>query len=137
MTRPPSPIALDTNVLVRYLAQDDARQSALATTLIEQTLDADQPGFISIVALLETVWVMESCYQADAKVVADILRDLLETRPLEVQDHAAVRVAAQRYAQGRVDLHDCLIHALAGQRQARVVTFDAKAARRLGMTLLA
>jgi predicted nucleic-acid-binding protein len=134
---PSTLIALDTNVLVRYLAQDDALQSALATQLIEQTLDANQPGFVSLVALLETVWVMESCYSADARTVAGILQDMLNTRSLEVQDKAAVRVATQRYAQGSVDLHDCLIVALARQRQARVVTFDAKAARRLGMTLLA
>jgi predicted nucleic-acid-binding protein len=128
--------ALDTNVLVRYLAQDDAKQSAAATRFIEQDLSPSERGFVSLVALLETVWVMESRYGASAALVADILGDLLDTASLEVQDAAAVRAALQRYRAGHVDLHDCLIVSLAEQRKARVVTFDAKAARRLGMELL-
>lgn len=134
-------IALDTNVLVRYLAQDDVRQSAAATRLIEKELSATQRGYVSLVALLETVWVMEIRYSADAPTVAGIVADLLDTAALEVQDAAAVRDAIARYAQGnggglRVDLHDCLTVALAAQRKARVVTFDVKAARRLDMDLL-
>jgi predicted nucleic-acid-binding protein len=129
-------IALDTNVLVRYFAQDDARQSAAATRLIEGRLSATARGFVSLVALLETVWVMESRYEADAPTVAGIVIDLLDSAAIEVQDAAAVGKAIRRYAQGNVDLHDCLIVALAEQRKARVVTFDARAAKRLGMDLL-
>lgn len=129
-------LAVDTNVLVRYLAQDDAKQSAAATQFIEQRLSPAERGFVSLVALLETVWVMESRYGANAGLVADILGDLLDTAALEVQDAAAVRAALPRYRAGDVDLHDCLIVSLAAQRKARLVTFDAKAAKRLGMELL-
>ena len=129
-------LALDTNVLVRYLAQDDVKQSALASLLIEKRLSATQPGFISLVALLETVWVMESRYGADTAAVAAILGDLLETAHLAVQDAQAVRQAVALYREGAVDLHDCLILTLAQQRGATVQTFDTKAAKRLGMTLL-
>lgn len=129
-------LALDTNVLVRYLAQDDVRQSALATELIEHRLHPADRGYISLVALLETVWVLESRYGADAATVAGILADLLDTAVLELQDAPAVRAALQRYTAGDVDLHDCLVVSLAEQRRARVVTFDAKAAKRLGMELL-
>lgn len=128
--------ALDTNVLVRYLAQDDARQSAAATRFIEQRLGPADRGFVCLVTLLETVWVMESRYGADAALVAGILSDLLETASLEVQDAPAVRAALELYRAGGVDLHDCLIVGLAEQRRARVVTVDTKAARRLGMELL-
>ncbi|MBL8324367.1 MAG: type II toxin-antitoxin system VapC family toxin [Rubrivivax sp.] len=129
-------LALDTNVLVRYLAQDDARQSALANHLLEERLSPAQRGFVSLVTLLETVWVMESRYGADAEAVAGIVADLLDTPTLEVQDAPAVRLAMQLYGRGGVDLHDCLIVALAQGRGARVVTFDVKAARKLGMDLL-
>ena len=129
-------LALDTNVLVRYLAQDDVRQSAAATRLIEQRLSPTERGFVSLVALLETVWVMQSRYAADTALIAGILSDLLDTSVLELQDAAAVRAALPRYRVGGVDLHDCLIVGLAEQRGARVVTFDAKAAKRLGMELL-
>jgi len=128
--------ALDTNVLVRYLAQDDARQSALATHLLEEQLSGADRGFVSLVVMLETVWVMESRYDASAAEVSDILDDLLQAPTLEVQDAAAVRDAVQRYRKGGVDLHDCLIVALAAARKARVLTFDAKAAKRLGLELL-
>ena len=129
-------IALDTNVLVRYFAQDDARQAALATQLIEERLSPADKGFVSLVALLETVWVMQSCYGADEATVVDILGDLLDTTTIEVQDAPAVRRAFAHFSNGKTDLHDCLIVALAEQRNARVVTFDAKAAKRLGMELL-
>jgi predicted nucleic-acid-binding protein len=79
---------------------------------------------------------MESRYDAQAADVADILADLLDTPTLEVQDAVAVRDAVQRYRRGGVDLHDCLIVALAAARKARVLTFDAKAAKKLGMELL-
>ena len=128
--------ALDTHVLVRYLAQDDARQSARATRLLERELTSSDRGFVSLVALLETVWVMESRYGAEPALVGDILIDMLDTPTLEIQDAAAVRSAAQRYRQGGVDLHDGLIVALAEVRKARVLSFDAKAAKRLGMDLL-
>ena len=129
-------IALDTNVLVRYFAQDHTRQSAAATRLIERTLGPAKRGFISLVTLLETVWVMESLYKADAATVSGIVLDLLDTAALEVQDAAAVAQAVHRYEDGGVDLHDCLIVSLAAQRNAKVATFDAKAAKRLGMELL-
>lgn len=127
---------LDTNVLVRYIAQDDARQSAIASRFIEQTLGPAARGFVSLVALLEAVWVMESRYGADAATIAGIVFDLLDTASLEVQDAGAVRGAVDRYRRGGVDLHDCLIVSLAAQRKAKTVTFDARAAKRLGMELL-
>ena len=129
-------IALDTNVLVRYLAQDDARQSALATRLIEKTLSPSNRGFVSLITLMETVWVMESCYGADAATVAGILDDLVDASSLQLQDAQAVKTASRRYAQGGVDLHGCLIVSLAADRKAAVMTFDAKAAKRLGMQML-
>ena len=128
-------IALDTNIVVRYLAQDDARQSALPTRLIEQRLAKTNRGFVSLVALLETVWVMESAYGADASTVAGIV-DLLDSAVLEVQEGAAVADAISRYQEGGVDLHDCLIVSLAERRGAKTLTFDLKASRRLGMELL-
>ena len=94
-------VALGTSVLVRYLAQDDARQSALATKLLEERLTAAQRGFVSLVTLLETVWVMESCYGADGDTVAGIVADLLDTPTLDVQGFVMYR-APMRTEQGRM-----------------------------------
>ncbi len=128
--------ALDTNVLVRYLTQDDKRQSAAASRFIEEELSASRPGHVSLVTLLETVWVLESRYGVERLSLCDLLDDLVSTASLEVQEAPAVRQAVALYRKGRVDLHDALIFTLAATRSAQVVTFDAKAARRLAMRLL-
>jgi predicted nucleic-acid-binding protein len=128
--------ALDTNALVRCRAQGDARQSRLATRRLEEHLSPADRGFVSLVVVLETVWVMENRYGADAGLVADILDDLLQAPTLEVQEATAVRDAVLAYRRGGVDLHEGLIVALAAARKAKVLTFDAKAAKRLGMELL-
>lgn len=128
--------ALDTNVLVRYITQDDKRQSAAAARFIEEELSAARPGFVSLVTLLETVWVLESRYGVERLNLCDLLDDLLSTASLEVQEAPAVRQAVALYRKDKVDLHDALITTLAAARSAQVVTFDAKAAGRLEMRLL-
>ena len=128
-------IALDTNVLVRYLAQDDIRQSAAASRLIE-SLTPTRRAFISLVTLLESTWVMEGRYGANRSDIRAILHDLVAQECFELQEHDAVRDALQLFAQPGVDLHDALMLSLAKQRKAKVLTFDAKAAKKLGMELL-
>ena len=63
-------IGLDANVLVRYFAQDDRVQSGKATDLIERRLSERDPGFISIVAMVETVWVLQRAYSLGKQAVA-------------------------------------------------------------------
>ena len=55
-------IGLDTNILVRYLAQDDALQSPIATQIIESQLTEANPGFVSVVVMVEIVWVLDRAY---------------------------------------------------------------------------
>ena len=69
-------IGLDTNVLVRYLTQDDPSQARLATDLIERRLSHQDPGFISIVAMVETAWVLERAYGLSAAEVAAVIERL-------------------------------------------------------------
>ena len=97
--------------------------------MIEDILNSKDRGFISLVTLLETVWVMESYYAANNASVAATLTDLLDSASLELQDAAAARAAVSRFAQCDTDLHDCLIVSLAGACSARVVTFDARASK--------
>lgn len=67
-------IGIDTNILVRYIAQDDLAQSRLATRLIETECSAATPGYISLVVLVELVWVSESCYDAGRSDIAQIVQ---------------------------------------------------------------
>ena len=66
-------IGIDTNVLVRFLTQDDPEQSALASDVFERELSARNPGFIGLVVLAETVWVLQSAYDATSDEVLDIV----------------------------------------------------------------
>ncbi|MGL4574662.1 MAG: PIN domain-containing protein [Burkholderiaceae bacterium] len=130
-------IGLDTNVLVRYLAQDEPRQSLRATKLFEKELSAQNPGFISAVVLAETCWVLERAYNATQAELAQTVEDLLDSAQLVVGERAAVLKAVARSRKG-AGLVDCLITELAhAAGAARMVTFDAKAAKKAGMVLLA
>ena len=128
-------IGLDSNVLVRYLAQDDPVQSARATRLIEHELSERVPGYVGLVALVEVCWVLKRLYGATAEELHDTVRDLLDARQLVVEQRAVVNAALARW--GDVgDFADALISACANAGGCeRIVTFD-KAAVRLGMALL-
>jgi predicted nucleic-acid-binding protein len=104
-------IGLDTNVLVRYLVQDDKVQSGAATRLVEKVLTVETPGFISLVALVEVIWVLESCYHCTRQEVAAIIERLLRVKQMRVQDAEVVWRAWRLYAGGKTDFADCLIQA--------------------------
>ncbi|MBL8480972.1 MAG: PIN domain-containing protein, partial [Rhodocyclaceae bacterium] len=99
---------LDTNVLVRYIAQDDPTQSPIATRLIE-SLGADAPGYVSTVVVVELVWVLNACYAATRTEITRVLETLLGTRELLIADAATVWKALRRYRDGNADFADCLI----------------------------
>lgn len=130
-------IGVDTNVLVRYIAQDDAAQSARATRLLEQECGPATPGFIGLVVLLELVWVSESCYGASRTEIAAIVRRILSIRQLLVQDAELVWKALRLFESSKADFADCLVQCTAAAAGCTtVMTFD-KTAAKAGMTLLA
>ena len=127
---------LDTNVLVRYLAQDDAAQSARATRLIERELSEREPGHIGLGVLVETCWVLKRLYGATAAELRETVRDLLDTRQFVIEQRTVVLRAVTRLGDGAGDLADALIAEGAVEAGcARTVTFD-KQGVRLGMELL-
>jgi predicted nucleic-acid-binding protein len=127
---------LDTNVLVRFLAQDDAAQSARATRLIEHELSEREPAFIGLVVLVETCWVLKRLYGATAAELRETVRDLLDTRQFVIEQRTVVLRAVARLGGGAGDLADALIAEGAVEAGcARTVTFDKQGAR-LGMELL-
>ena len=129
-------IALDTNVLVRYFAQDDIEQSAKATMLIESLTDAQQ-GFISQVVLVETVWVMQRVFEADRETVSSIIRNMLLIQGFLLESREVVKKTVDSYATSNADFADCLIAKTAEFYGCQsVITFDIKAAKACGMKLL-
>lgn len=122
-------IGIDTNVLVRYLAQDDVRQSAVANAFIENTLDAAQPGHVNRVVLCELVWVLESAYDYGRAQIAEVLQRLFEVDRLRIEDVALAWRALDAYLDG-VDFSDALIALVDEQAGCDyTASFDRKAAR--------
>ena len=127
---------LDTNVLVRYVMQDDPRQSPRATRLIE-SFTADDPGFVPVVALIELVWVLSSSYSLDRAQVSAVVDTLLRSKELVVDQAALVTQALKRYGSGGADFADALIERQAAAAGcSATMTFDAGAAKADGMTLV-
>jgi predicted nucleic-acid-binding protein len=123
-------------VIVRYIAQDDPKQSPLATKFIE-SLSAARPGFVPAVVLVEALWVMEDVYGASRDRLADIVTTLLEVESVVVESAESVWRALAVFRKGKADFADCLIARLcAAQGCEATWTFDKAAARDGGMKLL-
>lgn len=127
---------LDTNVLVRYLVQDDRAQAAMATQAIS-ALTEEMPGWIAREVLVETVWVLERAYRLSRTDIANAIDGLLAARELVVEEADRVGLAAQRWRDGGAGFSDQMI-ALAGQAAGcdKTLTFDVKAAKIAGMAIL-
>jgi predicted nucleic-acid-binding protein len=129
-------IGLDTNVLVRYLAQDDRRQAAKALQLIEKECSEERPGFIAAIALAELVWVLESCYGSSKSEVGSVLQRILRARQLVVQDAETVWKAVRLFEMSKADFADCLIACIGARHECEyTATFD-KGAADAGMRLI-
>ena len=129
-------IGLDTNVLVRYLAQDDPIQSERATTLIN-TLTPENPGYITLVALVELVWVMESCYNTTKTEIVTILQMLLGTKELIVENAETAIRASKVFSLSKAGFADCLIERSANKAGCQYsVSFDANAVKDAGFRQL-
>ena len=130
-------IGLDTNVLVRYMAQDDPIQAKIAADLIERRLTERNPGFISIVAMTETAWVLERAYGLSAAEIARAIERTLQTDVLVVESEQEIFTATVALREGRGSFADALIAALGARAGcSATVTFDRKALRLPGFELL-
>ena len=128
-------IAVDTNIFVRYLVQDDPFQGAIATNTLENTLTSENPGFVSLVAVLELDWVLRTQYGFSPLIAANAIAALMSLPNLVFESDAAVRTALA-FKHG--DLADNILHEV-GQTNGctKTVTFDKKFARLEGVELLA
>ena len=125
-------IGLDTNVLLRYIAQDDPKQSPRAIEIVERRLTEQEPGFISMVTILEVVWVLKSLFQRSRQEIANDIEMLLAADTLEVQNEQEVYLAVVSLRNGIGTFEDALIGSLGAWRGcSATLTFDENAAKRL------
>lgn len=120
--------ALDTNVLVRYVVQDDEAQLAMARRLIRKCVAEGQELFVPVTVALEFEWVLRSNYAYSKARVLDTLSNLLSAAELTFESERALEVALHLYRDGSADFADCLHIALASQaRELPLWTFDKRA----------
>src|SRR5579863_623852 len=123
-------VGLDTNVILRYLLQDDPEQTTLVNHIFDHVLSDSNPGFISLVTLLETVWVLRSLLKQTPTETATHLERLLAADSLEVQNDQQVFEAAFALKRGTGEFEDALIGALNARAGCRhTLTFDKRALR--------
>lgn len=128
---------LDTNVVVRYLAQDNPIQSPKATQIVERRLTEDEPGFISLVTIVETVWVLDRLYGLSSQEIAQAIERMLQADTLFIQNEQEVFTAMISLKTGQGSFADALIGALGTWAGCTsTLTFDRKAARLRGFDAL-
>jgi predicted nucleic-acid-binding protein len=120
---------LDTNVLVRYLTQDDPAQAKVANEIIDRSAARRDQLAISTIVLSELVWVLRSAYGLRKADVVSALEELLDVAQFAIEDRDAARLALEDYRRGRGDFSDYLI----GRRNRKLgceatVTFDTRLA---------
>jgi predicted nucleic-acid-binding protein len=129
-------IGLDTNALVRYIMQDDAKQSPKATKLME-SLTVVAPGFVPLVAVVELGWVLSSSYELTRDQLLQAFEALLRTKEIVIERADQVLKALRIFKATSADFADCLIErAAASAGCEKTMTFDVGAAKVAGMTLI-
>jgi predicted nucleic-acid-binding protein len=122
--------ALDTNVLIRYIVQDDEAQLAAARRLIRKVVSEGQTLFVPVTVALELEWVLRSSFGYPRDEALEILSNLLSAAELTFESERALEVALHLYRDGSADFADCLHIALAAQAQELPLwTFDKRAGK--------
>ena len=130
--------ALDTNVLVRFLVEDDAAQCAAARKLIRGCVSAGTVLFVPVTVALELEWVLRSAFGFGKSSVVQTLSQLLSATELLFESEGSLEVALAHYGQGAADFSDCLHVALAHSAGEQPLwTFDKAASKVEGSRLLA
>lgn len=129
-------IGLDTNILVRYIIQDDDDRAKLARQLIE-SLSENRPAHVSLIALAELCWVLTQRYKITRNDLLRVVDWLLESTELLIEAQEQVAEARDRFSNTNADFGDCLIYCCSVASGCNsIMTFDKIAAKSAGMTLL-
>ncbi len=105
-------IGLDTNIVLRYLLQDEPEQTAQVNHIVEDDLSPQNPGFLSLPTVLELVWVLRSVFKQDQNQIATHLERLLGAESFVIQNEQEVFEAMYALKRGTGEFEDALIGAV-------------------------
>jgi predicted nucleic-acid-binding protein len=132
-------IALDSNVVLRFLVNDGSPQCAAAARFVERELRWEVPGFISMPVACEIYWVLERTYKLKREVVQEAFKGLLAARQIRFEREAILATVVAQWATGdrSLDFADALVHAI-GEAEgcSHTVTFDKMFAGLEGVRML-
>jgi predicted nucleic-acid-binding protein len=129
-------IGLDTNILARFLLQDDRLQSPKADAIMG-SLTVEEPGWVGVATLLELIWVLGSRNRFNRLAIAAVLDQLLSREEIAIEQPDCVQNALLLFRKGNADFADCLIASSAKAAGCtKTVTFDRVASRDAGMQLI-
>ena len=129
-------IGLDTNVLVRYIMQDDPKQSPRATEIVE-SLEGVGSGYVTLVSIVELVWVLSASFDLTRSQVAQALDGIIRTKQFKIENADQVIRALRVFKAGKSDFADCLIERSANSAGCeKTITFDVNASKHAGMILI-
>jgi predicted nucleic-acid-binding protein len=129
--------AVDTNVLVRYMAADEPQQTRLAEHFIESCRRQQESIFIPILVLCELIWVLERSYRNSKAAILAALDQILETDVFAIENDNIVRRSIEEFRIGKGNFADYLIGNVAKHAGCSdTVTFDRALAGATGFTLL-
>jgi len=102
-------LGIDTNILIRYITQDDPIQSPLVSQFLKQECTDKNPCYLSNIVLCEMVWVLETAYHYQREQVAAILQIILEISGFIVEESARNLVCIRGLSYTRYGFFGCLI----------------------------
>lgn len=128
---------IDTNILVRYIVQDDPVQSKAATIFVEKKCSKENFGFINHIVLCELVWVLQKCYDASKKEIIRVMEQLLQTAQFKVQNQQIVWLSLSDFKSGSADFSDYLVGRINLSKECtETITFDKSAAKAKSFRLM-
>lgn len=117
-------IAFDTNYLVRHIIQDDASQTRCVREVLNGEIARKQSILLLNLVLVETCWVLASCYGVERKAWMAILQALLDDKAFRFENRKTVEQALVRLRKGKADFADYMISESASEHGCRLETFD-------------
>ena len=130
-------VSLDTNVLIRFIVQDDAAQFRLASGLIRQAKASGQRAVVTILVVLECEWVLRSGYQYSKVQILSVLNSLIYNGDVSIEDYPVLEKALDLWERSSAQFANCFILAKSlALGCSTLVTFDKRASKLANCSLL-